>query len=49
MKAEKVQLFTPIKDEEEPGLDIAQIIVADVTRDPDELNISSLDENSAKD
>ena len=42
-------IFNAYKDEEEPGLDIAQIIVADVTRDPDELNISSLDENSAKD
>ncbi len=42
-------IFCAYKDEEEPGLDIAQIIVADVTRDPDELNISSLDENSAKD
>ena len=35
--------------EEETELDIAQIIVADVTSDPDELDISSLDENSAKD
>ncbi len=34
---------------EEEELDVAYILVVDVTGDPEELNISSLDEDSAKD
>jgi hypothetical protein len=42
-------VFRAYGEEQEEELDIAYILVADVTGDPEELNISSLDEDSAKD
>jgi len=41
-------IFRAYGEGQEEELDIAYILVADVTGDPEELNISSLDEDSAK-
>ena len=45
----KGAIFSAYAEGQEEGLDIAYLLVADVTGDPEELNISSLDEDSAKD
>ena len=44
----KGAIFRAYAEGQEEGMDIAHLLVADVTGDSEELNISSLDEDSAK-